>query len=353
MYKLYSNTNTIMRNLFPLTILFYLLLFTQVNGQSHLKKGWEINTTGGIDFSGLLKVNPAAGSGDSQLAFGGSLSAMANFNSSKTSWNNSMSINYGVQKSGFYSSSNPDIKNPFQKSIDQLRINSRLGYRSSILYPGARFLYTIDFSFASQMTNTFVGNFASKPAPELDLGNSIISKFFSPATVYISPGIDYRPIDQLSFYYSPGAFKYLIVLDDDIASSVIFDDRNMPVAMHGNPIRTDEKGFVNGYKNVDSQIGSLLKITYNDAFFQKRVNINTIASFYSNYLNRPEQIDIDWTCDIGINIIEGLQISLWSNLFYDYDIPVQKTNNLRLIEGSYTRGVSFTQQLLLKYSLTF
>jgi len=342
-----------MRNLYLTSILFLLFLIPQINAQSHLQKGWEIISSGGLDFAGMLRINPTIGAGDSQISFGGAFSSTANYNSSKTSWTNSISLNYGVQKTGFTNLSNPNVKVPFQKSIDQLRINSKFGYRSSILYPGARFLYTVDFSFLSQLTKTYEGNFAKKPDLALGAGNSVISKFLSPATTHISAGIDYRPIDQLSIYYSPAALKFVIVLDDNIADSIIIDDAGNPASLHGNPILRDENGVINGFKNVDSQLGSLLRISYNDFFAEKRFILNSSISLYSNYLNRPEKIDVDWTNEIGIKIIEGLQISLWSNLFYDFDIPVQKTENLRIIEGSFTRGISFSQQLLIKYSKTF
>ena len=45
-----------------------------------------------------------------------------------------------------------EVKQPYQKSIDELRINSRLGYKTS---PNSKFSYATDFGFISQLAPTY------------------------------------------------------------------------------------------------------------------------------------------------------------------------------------------------------
>jgi len=315
--------------------------------------GWNTIINAGLDLSSLFQINPKVGAGQSQIGFGGAFSLQSTYVQTRLSWNNAVSLNYGVQKSGFGSVGG--IKAPLQKSIDQFRLSSKLGYKASLLYPKANFLYTLDFSFVSQFTKTYPGNFLNEPDPSLvnNGATTPISRFLSPATSTFSLGIDYQPTDQLSIFYAPASFKAVIVTDDLIADSLVIIDNNPALCsgrgLHGNPIDCDD-GTV---KNADLQLGSLLKITYNDQFSDSRVFLKSQLSLYSNYLNQPGKIDVDWVNELGITIVSGLQLSLWSNLFYDYDVPVQKTDNLRIEEGRLIKGVSFAQQILLKYSKEF
>jgi hypothetical protein len=345
-----------------LTTLFCLLLINTAIAQK-----WQTEIASGLDFSGLLQINPKAGAGDSQIGIGGAFSINANYigaRRDRKSWQNSFSVNYGVQKTGFGTVGNTEIEAPFTKSVDQIRLNSKFGYRLYRTSPGYKFLLTADFSFLSQLSKTYEGNFISEPNAMLTDGKirPPISNFLSPATTYFSLGMDYQVSDQLSVYLSPGAVKAIIVKDDEIAqqSTQIDDDRQL-VAIHGNPLETetviDGNGnvllFPKSYQNVDFQFGSLLRITYKDAYLNDHLFVNSNFSAYSNYLRDPHRIDIDWVNEIGAKIAGGFSVSLWTNLFYDYDVPVQKTENFRLIDEEYKRGVSFSAQLLIKYSRTF
>jgi len=342
---------------------FFYLLFVEVT----IAQKWQTEIASGLDFSGLLQINPKAGAGDSQIGIGGAFSVNANYigaRRDRKSWQNSLSVNYGIQKTGFGTVGNTEIEAPFAKSVDQLRINSKFGYRLSKTSPGYKFLLTADFSFLTQLSKTYEGNFLSEPNVMLTNGKELppISNFLSPATTFFSLGMDYQVSDQLSIYLSPGAIKAIIVKDDEIAqqSTQIYDDRQL-VAIHGNPLETetviDGNGntllFPKSYKNVDFQFGSLLRITYKDAYLNDRLFISSNISAYSNYLRDPHRIDIDWVNEISAKIAGGFSVSLWTNLFYDYDVPVQKTENFILIDNTYKRGVSFSTQLLIKYSRTF
>lgn len=313
---------------------------------------WDKTFNAGLDLSSLLQINPKVGGGESQLGFGGALSFLANYEETRLSWTNSISLNIGVQKVGF---GNTNIENPLQKSIDQFRVNSRLSYAAGLLLPKSNFKYTADFSFLSQFTKTYPGNFLSEPDPSLVNGSSTsaISKFLSPGQLTFSLGLDYEPTDQFSIYYSPAALKVVMVLDDDIADSLAIINNDPTFCsgrgLHGNPIDCTTRLV----SNSDVQLGSQLKLRYIDNFPNSRISIRSELSLYSNYLNQPEKIDVDWVNELSLTIFDGLQLSLWTNLFYDYDIPVQKTENLQIIENTLVRGVSFTQQILLRYTAEF
>lgn len=101
-------------------------------------------------------------------------------------------------------------------------------------------------------------------------------------------------------------------------------------------------------------MGSLLKFNYEDKYANKKITVASNLALYSNYLKNPQNIDIDWTNELGYTIIKGLQLSMTLNIFYDDDVLVQITDwdAVGGVSGLGKR-VSLTQQFLIKYNLTF
>lgn len=267
----------------------------------------------------------------------------ANYKKARVAWENIGLLQFGVQRLGAGKvelGSGEIVDVPFQKAIDELRLNSKFGYEMSETSP---FYYAANFNFLSQLTPTYQGirsypgNFLS---PLTDESPGPVSKFFSPAFITISLGIDYKPVDNFSVYYSPFAGKFIVVTDDDIAA----------LNVHGNP-----EG-----ENVFSQFGSQLRLAYNDKYLGDKLILTSGLNLYSNYLEKPQNIDVDWNNELAYSIFEGFKLSLLVNVFYDDDVRVQITDldqpgGVQLDEdGNIITGkrVSITQQLLLTYSLT-
>ena len=80
----------------------------------------------------------------------------------------------------------------------------------------------------------------------------------------------------------------------------------------------------------------------------------TVLNLYSNYLRNPQNIDVDWTNELGLTLFKGLTLSLLVNAYYDDDVLVQITD---LDAPNGVRGlgkrVSITQQLLIGYKIDF
>jgi len=314
-------------------------------------QGWETGAGMGIDFTQLFQLNPKQGAGENRIGFGGAVNFFANYNRDRLAWDNKVNWQFGVQKLG--AGPLPGImgieNRPFQKSIDELRLNSKVGYKTS---QNSKFFYAADFSFLSQLTKTFQGSYLSSVFPKNDPNNpadttSAVSKFFSPATMTLSVGIDYKPTKKISVYYSPIAGKTIIVADDVIADDEA--DEGAGESVHGNPWDGP-----NDFENAFYQFGSLLRMGYTDKYWEERIAFSSNLALYSNYLKRPENIDVDWNNEIAIRIIEGLQATLTFNVFYDHDVFVQITDyDAPGGVSGLGRRVSLTQQFLLKYNIVF
>lgn len=304
---------------------------------------WEAGASFGVDFSQLFQLNPRQGAGQNRIGAGTAISIFAKYNKDRIAWDNLASWQFGIQRLGSGTlSSGASI--PFQKAIDELRLNSKVGLKTS---ENSKFFYAADFSFLSQITPTFEGteefpgNFLTNIRQE-DIAP--LSKLFSPATITISAGIDFKPLNNLSIYYSPLAAKFIIVGDDEIAAR----------GVHGNPVERDANGNIISFENTFSQMGSLMRISYTDKYANEKITFASNMALYSNYLQNPQNIDIDWTNELGYTILKGLQLSLTLNIFYDDDVLVQITDydSPNGVSGLGKR-VSLTQQLLVKYSTTF
>lgn len=312
---------------------------------------WKSGAGLGIDFAQLFQLNPRQGAGENRIGIGGAINFFANYAEGRMAWDNKVNWQFGVQKLGAGPLPGVDETDnrPFQKSIDELRLNSKVGYK---VEEDSKFFYAADFSFLSQITNTYQNSFLSSVFPKIDPNNpgdslSPVSKFFSPATITLSLGMDYKPIPQFSLYYSPIAGKAIIVADDAIA-----DDEagaGAGKSIHGNPWNSPTD-----FENTFFQFGSLLKANYSDNYLNERMIFTSSLSLYSNYLERPENLDVDWTNEVAIKILNGLQATLAVNLFYDHDVFVQITDYD--VPGGVSglgRRVSMTQQFLLKYNIVF
>lgn len=307
---------------------------------------WTVGAGIGADLSQLFQLNPRQGAGQNRLGLGGAVNLFAKYAKGRVAWDNTGLLQFGVQKLGagqVQISPTEEINVPFQKAIDELRLNSTLGFKTS---ETSKFFYAANFGFLSQLTSTYQGP-ATYPGNFLSAitkGTNPVSQLFAPAFITISAGIDFKPNDKFSLYYSPVGGKFIVVANDDIAA----------LGVHGNPVTRDANGVVTSFKNTDSQFGSLLRANYADKYLSDRLILTSALVLYSNYIRNPQNIDVDWTNEIGFAIAKGLKLSLLVNAFYDDDVRVQISD--RNAPGGVSgvgKRVSITQQLLLSYGLTF
>lgn len=325
--------------------LLYFLTFlfvgaTTINGMaqsdslppSEANDNWDIGLGLGVDLGQLLQINPRVGAGQNRLGLGGALTLKANYKKGMLAWDNLIIGQLQVQKLGSGKLlSGQSI--PFQKTIDELRLNSKVGRQFK--GNGSKFSFAANTSVLTQLTPSFPGS-SEYPGPLLSnpYDTTTQATFLSPMTMTLSLGIDFKPDSKLALFYSPIAYKGILVSDGAIAA----------LNVHGN--RAGKKSFHN--------FGSLIRITYSDTWWADRLSITSNLLLYSNYLMEPQNIDVDWSSEFGLQIANGLSLSLIANVFYDHDVLVQISDvNAPGGTSGLGRRVSLTQQLLFKYSRQF
>lgn len=316
--------------------------------EEELPEGWTSGAGLGLDFAQLLQINPRQGAGQNRIGFGGAVNYFARYRQDRLAWDNLSTWQFGIQRlgSGIIAQGNEERRVPFQKAIDDLRFNSKVGYQTS---QNSDFFYAADMSFLTQLTPTYQGSdeYPGNFLSDITGQGNLLSKFFNPGTLNLSVGMDWKPDDKFSLYYSPIGAKFIFVPDDFIAS----------LGVHGNPIEGDrdpDTGRFTTFDNTFSALGQTLRANYATKFLEERGTFTSSMLLFSNYLENPQNIDVDWTNEFALTIVAGLQAAVTVNVFYDDDVLVQITDwdEPNGVSGLGKR-VSITQQFLLKYNVTF
>ena len=305
---------------------------------------WKRGISVGLDFTHLLQVNPKVGAGSNRIGIGSATAGFANYRRGRAAWDNKASLLFGVQRFGSGPLLNGEDR-PFEKAVDELRFTSNYGYKMG---PDSEFYYAADLQFVSQLTPTYAGNLLSDTTAA---GNAVANaRLFSPATILFSLGVSYKPDANWNLFFSPIGSKAIIVADDEIAS--------IPALRNGQPtgrnIHGTEWRSPTDFENVDYQLGAQFRAQYTNKFLKDRLTFASGLLLYSNYLNDPQNIDVEWLSETGFVIFKGLQLTFTTNLFYDHDVLVQVTDYDA--PGGVVglgRRASYTQQFLLKYAIVF
>lgn len=312
---------------------------------------WKRGAGFALAFDQLLNINPRQGAAQDRLGFGGGINVFGNYQKDRVAWSNLGQWNFGVQRlgTGVVRIGNANANVPFQKSLDELVINSKLGFKTS---QNSKLFYAADFNFLSQLTPTYQGG-SSFPGLFLTnvQGSSLLSKLFAPAIVNLALGVDYKPSNKFSLFYSPLGAKWIFVRNDEIAI----------LGVHGNPVEKNAEGQIISAQKTSAQLGSQLRAVYTNKFVGDKLALTSNLLLFSNYLANPQNVDVDWRNSLSWTLFKNFQLGLLVNFFYDDDMNMFTSdfNAINGIEvganGQPVTGprLSVTQQLLLKYAVTF
>jgi len=252
---------------------------------------WKLGGAGGFNFNQVSLTNWAAG-GNSSLSGVAYLNVFANWKKDNVTWDNSLDLGFGMVKQG---------DDPFVKSDDRIELNSKYGrslrehwYLSGLL------------NFRTQFAEGY-GD-AVRQTPK-------ISDFMAPGYLLLAIGFDYKPSDNLSIFISPLTNKYTFVMDQGLADAGQFGV---------DPATFDDLGVKTADgSNVRAEFGGYFKMAYNRDLMEN-VNFQTKVDLFSNYLEKPQNIDVNWEVAIAMKVNKYITANLNTLLIYDDDIDVPK-----------------------------
>jgi hypothetical protein len=239
--------------------------------QEQKPNGWE--KKGVFTFlANQASFNNWLAGGQSSIAGNMGLKYDFNYKSDTWTWDNKLNANYGLTKiSG----------QELQKTDDRLEFNSLLGKKAS-----GEWYYSFFFNFRTQFDSGF------DPA-----NNSIkTSHFLSPVFIQFGPGMMWKKNENFKINVAPATSKVIMVNKQFTELGTSFG------VAQGETSRYEFGAAVNAYYKF--------KIMEN-------VTAENIFNSYTNYLEDPYNIDIDYTLNIVMKVNKYLTTNFAFQTIYD------------------------------------
>ena len=226
-------------------------------------------------------------------------------------WENSFLFQYGLLKSGDYDS--------FRKNKDRLEINSKFGQKAF-----KHWYYT---AYANMKTQSFKGyRYPNDSVP--------VSKFLAPVYIQFGIGMDYKPSKKFAVLMAPLGAKFTVVADTVLINQVQYG------------LAEDKK--------IRKEMGATINSKYKSTIAKNVVLENKIGLF-SNYLEKPQNIDIDWEVIINMKVNRYMNVTLSTHLIYDDNILLplyEKIDGVKTNVGTGKR-IQFQESLTVGLSYQF
>ena len=242
------------------------------------KDGWK---TGGLFTLNLAQgsLSNWQGGGDkSSFSAVGFVNLFAAWREGKHVWNNTLDLGYGYINTTSLGA---------RKSDDRIDLLSKYGYEiSKNLYASAL------FNFRSQ----FAAGYAYASDPNGVETKNLTSEFMAPGYMLISLGLDYKPQPYLSVFASPFTERWVFVANDLLSSQGAYG--------------------VDTGATSRNEFGAFLSTEFNKDIMTN-VSLKSRLDLFSNYKNRPGNIDIFWTNVLAMKINKYLTANVALDLLYD------------------------------------
>ncbi|MDY0780543.1 DUF3078 domain-containing protein [Tenacibaculum sp. IB213877] len=258
-----------MKKLLAIAVLFGALTVSAQDKKEEPKEGWKKSGNITFLFNQSAFNNWLAG-GTNNIAGNLGLNYDFNYLKGDWTWDNKIIASYGLTK----------LKGQeTQKTDDRFEFNSLAGKKAE-----GYWYYSAFANFKTQMEATYDG-----------AGNQL-SHFFSPAYLQFGPGMLWKKHDNLKVNIAPATSKFVFVHDH--------------LTVNG-PAFGVEQGETSRY-----ELGAALSSYYKFELMEN-VTIENILNLYSNYLEDPQNVDIDYTVNVVMKINKYLSANLALQAIYD------------------------------------
>src|SRR5688500_7178650 len=160
-----------------------------------IQKTWRKGGIYGLNISQASLNNWAAGGDEFSLSINSLLSLYAFYKKGKSSWDNTFDFNLGYVKTTSLGS---------RKNDDRFDLLSKYGYALTS---------KLNAALLFNMRSQFFRGFSYQ-----DDAKTISSAFLSPGYFLLSPGLDYKPVTNLSIFLSPITYRLVTVIDDTLSA---------------------------------------------------------------------------------------------------------------------------------------
>ena len=245
---------------------------------------WKLKSLYSLSGTQSSFVNWNAG-GRNNISLIGNISASADYNKAKWNWSSDVTLAFGGIK---YLDDVQGVD--LQKTEDKIDLSSIVGMRIS-----KRFLISLNSGFKTQFADGF-----TYPNDSV-----AVSKFMAPGYLNLALGTDYIKDANFSVFGSPFASKTTLVMDDSLSQLGAFGV---------------EKG-----ERIRHEFGAFIKLKWNSKLM-KNIDMKSKIELFSNYLNNPENIDVNAELVFIFRVNSLFSATAQWNLVYDDDIKIRDKN---------------------------
>lgn len=245
---------------------------------------WKLKSLYSLSGTQSSFVNWNAG-GRNNISLIGNIIASADYNKAKWNWSSDVTLAFGGIK---YLDDVQGVD--LQKTEDKIDLSSIVGMRIS-----KRFLISLNSGFKTQFADGF-----TYPNDSV-----AVSKFMAPGYLNLALGTDYIKDANFSVFGSPFAAKTTLVMDDSLSQLGAFGV---------------EKG-----ERIRHEFGAFIKLKWNSKLM-KNIDMKSKIELFSNYLNNPENIDVNAELVFIFRVNSLFSATAQWNLVYDDDIKIRDKN---------------------------
>lgn len=261
------------------------------------KVGWTSSGNLSFLFNQAAFNSEWQGGGVSNIAGNLNISYDLNYAKGNISWDNKLLAEYGATKL--------KTDENVQKTNDRLEIMSTIGKKIGESY----WYYSGFLNFRTQ----FDSGFEDTERTEVVNGETITitnrernTKFLSPAYLLIGPGALWKKSDDLKVNFAPATAKFVFVDGQ-------FTDPNDP----RNRLDADMKYFgVDANETMRFELGMAVS-GYAKFGLVENVTMENILNLYSNYLEDPQNVDIDYTANVNLKVNDYITANIAFQAIYD------------------------------------
>ena len=281
-----------------------------------------VDTAGHWDLKSQLNVNISQGivsnwveGGENFISLLNVAKFQANYEKVNTSWTNSGEFRYGFN---ILSDLTKDRNYDFRKTDDRILLESTFGER-----------------FYKHWYLSFMGNIKTQFTNGYNYPNDsvAVSNFMSPAKFYFALGFENKPYDGFNLFLSVLTVKTTIVADPHVDET--------------------QYGLLEG-ERIDRQVGAYLKFIYKKKIMENIIVDNKL-SLFSNYLDKPQNLDLDYQIDVTMKINKYFQTTIHLHFLYDdnVDVPVYEYTSGTKTQVGTTKKLQFKEMLIFGFIYSF
>jgi Protein of unknown function (DUF3078) len=251
--------------------------------------------------------NWAAGGDNFTLSVNGNFNYFLFYQQKRQNWDNLLDVSLGYIQTTSLGG---------RKNDDRFDYLSKYGYKMDSV--GKWFLSGL-FNFRSQFFDgyTFSNNIAD-----------FTSTILAPAYIILSAGFDYKPDKKLSVFLSPLTSRWTIVANETLSNKGVY-------------------GVPKGIRSIN-QIGAFATVNYANTI-AKNVSYRGRLDLFSNYQNKPQNIDFFMTNQFAFKINKYFSATYSLDMIYDDDVRLfGDQGNAPRLQTKSLIGIGFLKPIAVK-----